>query len=80
MTSIVLATVPQSEPHTTATRAVLDDWQARLLAQAARFGVALGPADADRLLILVEGAWIVGRIRQSRQPLVMAGEVFLASL
>jgi TetR/AcrR family transcriptional regulator, lmrAB and yxaGH operons repressor len=79
ITSVVLARVPQSPQLTEAARAVIDDWQQRLLAHAARFGVEVGPADAELLLMLVEGAWILGRIRQSKEPLHHAVEVFLAS-
>ncbi len=78
ITSVVLATVPQSPRLTQAARSVIDDWQQRLLAHAARFGRQVSPTDADVLLILVEGAWILGRIRRSQEPLLRAAEVFLA--
>ena len=38
------------------------------------------PADAELLLMLVEGAWIVGRVQQSKAPLHRAAEAFLAAL
>lgn len=79
ITSVVLATVPQSEPLTQAARSVIEDWQRRLLAHAARFGTQLSADDAELLLMLVEGAWILGRVRQSQAPLLRAAEVFLAS-
>jgi TetR/AcrR family transcriptional regulator, lmrAB and yxaGH operons repressor len=78
ITSIVLATVPRSRPHTETAQAVVEDWQRRLLAHASRLGNPLSPADAQLLLVLVEGAWILGRIQQSKQPLLQAAEVFLA--
>ena len=60
VTAIVLATVPQSQPLAQAAQAVLEDWQRRLSAHASRLGTALSPADAELLLMLVEGAWILG--------------------
>jgi TetR/AcrR family transcriptional repressor of lmrAB and yxaGH operons len=79
ITSVVLATVPQSASLTQAAGAVLDDWQRRLLAHAARLGTQVRPEDAELLLMLVEGAWILGRIRHSQEPLLRAAEVFLTS-
>ncbi len=78
ITSIVLARVPQSSQLTEAASAVIGDWQQRLLVHAARFGTEITPNDAEVLLILIEGAWILGRIRQSKEPLLHAAEVFLA--
>ena len=80
VTSILLATVPQSQPHTGTARDVLEDWQRRLLGHASRLGTPLTPADAELLLMLVEGAWIVGRVQQSKAPLHRAAEAFLAAL
>ncbi len=77
ITSIVLATAPQSRPHSEAARAVLKDWQRRLLAHSSRLGTNLSLADAELFLMLVEGAWILGRIQQSKEPLLRAAEVFL---
>jgi TetR/AcrR family transcriptional regulator, lmrAB and yxaGH operons repressor len=78
VTSIVLATVPQTRPHTAAALAVFEDWQRRLSAHAARLGYEFTRADGERLLMLVEGAWILGRVQQSKEPLIGAAEVFLA--
>jgi TetR/AcrR family transcriptional repressor of lmrAB and yxaGH operons len=78
ITSIALAAVPHSRPLTKAARTVLGDWQRRLLAHSSRLGTTLEPSDAELLLMLVEGAWILGRIQQSKQPLLRAAEVFLA--
>lgn len=77
ITSVVLARVPASPPLTEAARTVIDDWQQRVLAHAARFGTKVTPADVDLLLMLVEGAWILGRVRQSKKPLLQAAEAFL---
>lgn len=78
ITSIVLARVPQSPQLTEAARSVIDGWQQRLLAHAARFGTDVSPADVDLLLMLLEGGWILGRVRQSKEPLHRAAEAFLA--
>jgi len=78
ITSVVLARVPQSPQLTEAACTVIDGWQQRLLSHATRFGTEVSPADAELLLMLVEGAWILGRIRQSKEPLLRTAEVFLA--
>lgn len=75
--SIALALVPQSRSHGATVQTVFDDWEARLSAHAARFGHAFDPDDAERLLMLVEGAWILARIRQSKAPLLRAADAFL---
>jgi TetR/AcrR family transcriptional repressor of lmrAB and yxaGH operons len=77
ITSIALATTPQSAPHLKAAQAVLKDWERRLRAHAARLGTGLDPAGAVLFLMLIEGAWILGRIQQSKEPLLQAAEVFL---
>ncbi len=79
VTSIVLATVPQSPPHAAAALAVFEDWERRLSAHAARLGYKLERAGAELLLMLVEGAWILGRVQQCKEPLIRAAEVFLAT-
>ncbi|MGO8952451.1 MAG: TetR/AcrR family transcriptional regulator [Rhodomicrobium sp.] len=78
ITSIALATAPQSRPLTETARAVFDDWQRRLLAHSSRLGTGLSNEGAELLLMLVEGAWILGRIQHSKEPLLRAIEVFLA--
>jgi len=78
VTSIALATAPQSRPLTEAAQAVFEDWQRRLLAHSSRLGTQLSPAGVELLLMLVEGAWILGRIQRSKEPLLRAAEVFLA--
>jgi TetR/AcrR family transcriptional repressor of lmrAB and yxaGH operons len=77
ITSIALATTPQSAQHLAAAQAVLKDWERRLLAHATRLGTELDPAGAALFLLLIEGAWILGRIQQSKEPLLHAAEVFL---
>lgn len=77
ITSVVLARVPQSPQLTEAARSVIGGWQQRLIVHAARLGMEVTPAGAEVLLMLVEGAWILGRIRQSKEPLLHAAEIFL---
>lgn len=78
ITAVAIATVPQSPRLTVATAAAVDEWGQYLHRHAARLGTPL-PADAvDRLLMLVEGGWLLARLRQSRQPLLDAAEAFLA--
>jgi TetR/AcrR family transcriptional repressor of lmrAB and yxaGH operons len=78
VTSVVLATVPRSRPHAEAAQAIFEDWHRRLAGHASRLGTVLSPADAELLLMLVEGAWILGRVQQSKEPLLHAAEAFLA--
>ncbi len=80
ITSIALATVPKIGAHASAVQEVFDLWRDRILGHARRFDVALAETDADRLLLLVEGAWIMARVRQSKQPLLESVEVWLLSL
>jgi TetR/AcrR family transcriptional regulator, lmrAB and yxaGH operons repressor len=80
ITSIVLATVPQSKKHSETAQAVLKCWEQRLLTHAERFGGKLSPGDAELLWMLLEGAWILGRVQQSNEPVLRAAEVFLHSL
>jgi TetR/AcrR family transcriptional regulator, lmrAB and yxaGH operons repressor len=77
ITSIALATTPQSAAHREAAQAVYKDWERRLLAHSSRLGTGLTPAGVELFLMLMEGAWILGRIQQSKEPLLHAAEVFL---
>lgn len=78
ITAIAIATVPQSPRLTHATATVFADWATRLDGHATRLGTSLPPGTADRLLMLIEGGWLLARLRQSRQPLLDAAEAFLA--
>lgn len=78
ITSIVLATAPQSQSHAEAAQTVFDDWRRRLVGHARRLDAPLGAEDADTFFMLMEGAWILARIQQSKEPLLRAAEVFLA--
>jgi TetR/AcrR family transcriptional repressor of lmrAB and yxaGH operons len=78
VTSIALDTAPQSAPIAAAVREVLDGWRDRLAGHAVRLGAAgLTRRDADLLLVLLEGAWIVARIRADVAPIRQAAEDFL---
>jgi TetR/AcrR family transcriptional repressor of lmrAB and yxaGH operons len=77
VTSVVLATVPQSRAHSEAARAVIKDWERHLLLHAGRLGTKLASGDAELLCMLLEGAWILGRIQQSKEPVLRAAELFL---
>jgi TetR/AcrR family transcriptional regulator, lmrAB and yxaGH operons repressor len=79
ITSIALATVPQSPAHTAAVQAAFAGWQERLLGHAHRLGARFDATDAERLLMLIEGAWILSRVRQSTEPLQRAVDSFLGS-
>jgi TetR/AcrR family transcriptional regulator, lmrAB and yxaGH operons repressor len=79
ITSIVLATAPQSGSHAEAAKAVFDDWKRRLIAHADRLHAPLAPADAELFFMLMEGAWILARVQQSKEPLLRAAEVFIAT-
>jgi len=78
ITSIVLATAPQSRLIGEAAQAVIRDWERRLIAHAERLQTELSSAEAELLWMLLEGAWILGRIQQSKEPVLRAAEVFLA--
>ena len=81
ITSVVLDTVPQSEAISTAVRAVFADWEQRMVAHARRFGDnGFNHADGLRLLMLIEGAWILARAYRSKDPMLSAAEFFIASL
>ena len=73
ITSIVLDTTPSSDRILQATQEVFDDWIARAIGHAERLG-AEGDArtTATRLLIALEGAWIVARVLRSREPFAQA--------
>ena len=81
VTSVLLDTVPQSEMISATVRAVFDDWEQRVIRHAQALGhTGFDRVDAQRLLILIEGAWIVARVRHSRQPMIDAAETFIGSL
>jgi TetR/AcrR family transcriptional regulator, lmrAB and yxaGH operons repressor len=77
ITSIVLATAPQSRAHSEAARSVMKAWEQGLLAHAERLKTELSAGEAELLWMLIEGAWILGRIQQSKEPVLRAAEAFL---
>ena len=81
ITSVVLEMVPQSPTITTAVRDVFDDWNARVTGHARRLGhLSYTVEDGQRLLMLIEGAWILSRAYQSRSPMDAAAAMYLESL
>jgi TetR/AcrR family transcriptional regulator, lmrAB and yxaGH operons repressor len=80
VTSIALDTAPQSSRIAEAVRAVLGQWRGLIAGHARRLDANdLTDADAELLLVLIEGAWIVARIRADIAPLRLAAEHFLES-
>jgi TetR/AcrR family transcriptional repressor of lmrAB and yxaGH operons len=77
ITSIVLATAPQSRIHGEAALSVLKEWELRLLLHAERLKTEVSAGEAELLWMLIEGAWILGRIQRSKDPVLRAAEVFL---
>jgi len=65
--------------HRDAAQTVMSDWERRLLVHAERFGTQLSPGDSELLWMLLEGAWILGRIQQSKEPVLHAADTFLSS-
>jgi TetR/AcrR family transcriptional repressor of lmrAB and yxaGH operons len=69
MTSIILDTVPSSTRIHEATREALDGWVGSIAGHAERFGVEGDRrALALRILIGLEGAWILARVVRSAEP------------
>lgn len=76
ITSIVLDTTPASERILRATQEVFEDWLARATRHAERLGGQEDArAKATRLLVALEGAWIVARVLRSREPFRQAVEM-----
>ncbi len=81
ITSVALDTAPRLAAHGAAARAVFDDWERRLVGHARRLGAPdFSSTDAEHLLMLIEGGWILARVQQSRGPLERAVEAFIAGL
>jgi TetR/AcrR family transcriptional regulator, lmrAB and yxaGH operons repressor len=80
ITSIVLATAPQSRSHAEAAEAVFGAWRRRLIAHAERLAAPLDPAGAELFFVLMEGAWILARVQQSKEPLLRAAEAFIGAV
>jgi TetR/AcrR family transcriptional repressor of lmrAB and yxaGH operons len=73
MTSIILDTVPSSARIHEATREALDGWIGSIAAHAERFGVEGDRrALALRILIGLEGAWILARVVRTAEPFEQA--------
>lgn len=63
-------------------RETLERWQRRLSGQLAAAGLAAAAADAlaEEVLVLLEGAWMVARVRRSTAPFDTASAVLRARL
>ena len=73
ITSIVLDTTPTSERILQATQEVFEGWLVRAAGHAERLGAEGDPrTTATRLLVALEGAWIVARVQRSREPFAQA--------
>jgi TetR/AcrR family transcriptional repressor of lmrAB and yxaGH operons len=81
ITSVALDTVPAQTAHAAAVRAVFESWEQRIIGHARRLGAPdFSSTDAEHLLMLIEGGWILARVQQSRGPLERAVETFIAGL
>ncbi|MBV6633800.1 MAG: TetR/AcrR family transcriptional regulator [Alphaproteobacteria bacterium] len=78
ITSIALDTTPGSDRLQAATAAAFDSWAACGAAHAKRLNYQ-GDAEAfgRRMLIALEGAWIMARVQQSRRPFDEAVEMVM---
>jgi len=78
--SIAFGSTPQSARLASAARAALHQWQELIMDQAARLGEAdFSNDDALALIVLLEGGWIVSRMRGDSAPLRQAAVTFAAS-
>ncbi|WP_342360414.1 TetR/AcrR family transcriptional regulator [Terrarubrum flagellatum] len=78
VTSIALDTSLRIGSHAAAVREVFADWEAKLVGHARRLNESsFSASDAEHLIMLVEGAWILARVQQSKEPLHRAIEAFL---
>ncbi|WP_375567437.1 TetR/AcrR family transcriptional regulator [Oceaniradius stylonematis] len=69
ITTIALETAPSNTHLTNAARGSFDLWTDEIAEHAIRLGAAGDPrTEAERLLTMIEGAWIMARVRQSRAP------------
>lgn len=69
ITTIALETAPSNARLADAARRSFDVWTDKIEQQFIRLGAAGDPrAQAEQLLTMIEGAWIMARVRQSRAP------------
>jgi TetR/AcrR family transcriptional repressor of lmrAB and yxaGH operons len=76
ITSIVLDTTPASASILAVTQEALESWSGALADHAKRLGVE-GDIQAlsTKLLMALEGAWILARVTRSREPFRLAAEM-----
>jgi TetR/AcrR family transcriptional repressor of lmrAB and yxaGH operons len=71
--SVLLDTTPMSERLSLATQEVIEDWISCLSDQIRRFGIEQDARSlAVKILVSLEGAWIMGRILRSSEPFEQA--------
>lgn len=69
ITTIALETAPANTRLADAARRAFGRWTDEIEGHAVRLGASGDPrAQAERLLTMIEGAWIMARVRQSRVP------------
>ena len=74
---VVVDRVPASARLSEVTQEVYKDWLCRIEAHALRLGIKDEPRPlAMRLLLAMEGAWIVSRAMRSAEPLKQAAQMF----
>lgn len=79
ITSVLLDTTPSSERLSLATQEVMEDWIRSLSEQIIRFGIKQEPrALAVKILVSMEGAWIMSRVLRSREPFEQAAAAIIS--
>jgi TetR/AcrR family transcriptional regulator, lmrAB and yxaGH operons repressor len=77
ITGIALDMVPRSAMISDAVRKAFGKWQDLLVMHARRLGKAdITTDDALRLIMLLEGAWIMARVHADSRLIRMAGQMF----
>jgi TetR/AcrR family transcriptional repressor of lmrAB and yxaGH operons len=73
VTTVLLDTTPASPALSVATREVFEDWITKVAGHAERLSAAGDPRErAIKLLVGLEGAWIVARTLRSAEPFRLA--------
>lgn len=69
ITTVTLETTPQNKVLTKVTRDIFDAWISCAADHAKRLGIQSEGRDvATQLFIMLEGAWVLARVQQSRRP------------
>ncbi len=76
ITPMLLELTPVSTILSARVKEVFNGWGAEITKHAERLGVGEASGErAERLLIALEGAWLIARMRRSRAPLMMAARM-----